>query len=195
MGRYSSYGIATSYIIPLKELEKTIKNQLWGKSLSDFNPEDLRSLYPENIYEIHHSESYILITLKDEINGTDIYSLLKDFSFITPTKHQLTPEKVEEIGEIIKGKPISEVLEFAEKKLYEGFQLLELPYYLYTTPVPVGDKKVYTNTEIKGIMIGFSYAKVMTEDATEPYQFLTYLLRYRLKENPLSPALLAYLTV
>lgn len=72
---------------------------------------------------------------------------------------------------------------------------MDLPYYLYYTPVPIGDKKVYARTMVKGILINYDYSKTDTEDDTEPYRFLTSLLRYRLKDNPLSPTLLAYLSV
>ena len=195
MGRYSSYGIATCYAIPLKDLENIIKRHLWGKSIADFNPEDLRKFYPEEVYEIIKTNTYVVILLKDCYNGTDIYSLLKDFSTITPHKRQLTPEIVEEIGNLIKDKPILDVMELAKKGEYEGFQTLDLPEYLYWTLIPVGDKQIYSHTMVKGILIGYSYDKTDTEDDTEPYTFLTKLLRYRLKENPLAPTLLAFLSV
>ena len=195
MGRYSSYGIATLYAIPLRDLSNEIKRVLWGKSIEDFNPEDLRTLYPEDVYDIQTNEEEILISLKDKYNGSDIFSLIKDFATVSPNKNQLSSDILEAIHELIRDKTIKQVVELAEKKMYEGFQELDLPYYLYWTPIPVGNKVVYTRTMVKGIMIGFHYAKVDTEDATEPYSFLTSLLRYRLRNNPLSPTLLAYLSV
>ncbi len=195
MGRYTSYGIATSYIIPLKDLENSIKNDLWGKSIDDFHYEDLYSLFPEDVYEIHQLEKYVIVLLKDCYNGTEIYSLLKDFSTITPYKRQLSAKVVEEIGQLIKDKPFKYVMELAEKGEYEAFQAIDIPYYLYWTRIPIGDKCVYSRTMVKGILIGYSYDKTITEDDTEPYAFLTSLLRYRLKENPLAPTLLAYLSV
>ena len=195
MGRYSSYGIATLYAIPLRDLSNEIKRVLWGKSIEDFNPEDLRTLYPEDVYDIQTNEEEILISLKDKYNGSYIFSLIKDFATVSPNKNQLSSDILEAIHELIRDKTIKQVVELAEKKMYEGFQELDLPYYLYWTPIPVGNKVVYTRTMVKGIMIGFHYAKVDTEDATEPYSFLTSLLRYRLRNNPLSPTLLAYLSV
>ncbi len=195
MGRYSSYGIATLYAIPLADLDSVIKRHLYGKSIEDFNPDDLRALYPENIYDIHKTEDYVFILLKDCYNGSDIFSLLKDFAAITPHKRQLSPEILEGIGKAIHDKPMNDVMKLAESQEYEGFQTLDLPEYLYWTPIPVGDKQVYSRTMVRGIMIGYSYDKTETEDDTEPYTFLTRLLRYRLKENPLAPTLLAFLSV
>ncbi|MDE7345562.1 MAG: hypothetical protein K2N48_02340 [Muribaculaceae bacterium] len=195
MGRYSCYGIATLIAISLKDLDNTIKKSLWGKTINDFRLKDLYSSYPEDIYEIYQTDTAIIILIKDCFNGTDIYSLLKDFSTISPDKRQLTPEIVEEIGEIIKDKPIKEVMALAERKEYEGFQTFDLPGYLYWTQIPIEDKVIYTRATVKGIMIGCNYAKIVTEDDTEPYQFLTTLLRYRLKANPLSSTLLAFLSV
>ena len=195
MGRYSSYGIATVYALPINELCGSLNYRVKEESIADFCINSLRTLYPEDIYEISQTDTHLVISLKDNINGSDIYRLLKDFASITPNKNQLTPEIVEEIGDIIKDKPLKEVMELAEKKEYDGFQPLKLPEYLYWSPIPVDDRVVYTPTMVKGIMIGYSYNKIITEDDTEPFQFLTMLLRYRLKENPLSPALLAYLSV
>lgn len=195
MGRYSSYGIATLYAIPLKDLEDTIKRRIYGKSIADFNIQDLRAIYPEEVYDIDKTEKTIMISLKDKFNGSDIYSLLKDFSMIAPNKCQLTPEIADEVGVLIKDKTLEEVMELAKKREYDCFQTIDLPYYLYYTPVPIGDKRVYARTMVEGILINYSYSKTDTEDDTEPYCFLTSLLRYRLKENPLSPTLLAYLSV
>ncbi len=195
MGRYSSYGIATFYAIPLADLESVIKRHLYGKSIEDFNPEDLRSLYPANVYDILKTETSVVILLKDCYNGSDIFSLVKDFATITPHKRQLSPEIVEGIGQVINDKPMKDVMELAKSQKYEGFQILDLPEYLYWTPVPVGDKQVYSRTRVWGILIGYSYDKTETEDDTEPYTFLTKLLRYRLKDNPLAPTLLAFLSV
>lgn len=136
-----------------------------------------------------------MISLKDKFNGSDIYSLLKDFSLIAPNKDLLTPEIADEIGAVIKDRPLEEVMDLAEEGQFYGFQKMDLPYYLYYTPVPIGDKKVYARTMVKGILINYDYSKTDTEDDTEPYRFLTSLLRYRLKDNPLSPTLLAYLSV
>lgn len=195
MGRYTSYGIATLYAIPLKDLEETIKRRIWNKSIADFNPEDLRVYYPEEVYDIEMTETAIMIQLKDKFNGCDIYSLLKDFSIISPYKDQLYPEIADEIGKEIKDKSLDEVMQLAKEGEYECFQTIELPYYLYYTPVPIGDKRVYARTMVMGILMAYSYSKTNTEDDTEPYEFLTSLLRYRLKDNPLSPSLLAYLSV
>lgn len=195
MGRYASYGIATEYVIPINALDQEIRRTFYGKSIEDLNLEDLRALYPEEVYDIVKTDEYILVSLKECYDGTDIWSLLKDFSAITPHKRQLSPEVVEKIGRLIKDKPLEEVMELAERKEYEGFQLLDLPSYLYWTPIPVGDKEVYSRTKVEGITIGYSYAKTSTEDDTEPYAFLSKLLRYRLKDNPLSPTLLAFLSV
>ena len=195
MGRYTSYGIATHYAIPLQEMESAIKRRVTGKTIADFNVEDLYKIYPKEVYDIEQTEDCITIQLKECYTGTDILSLLKDFASITPYKDQLKPEDIMEIGEKIDGKAIKDVLDLAEQKKYYGFQDLHLPYYLYWTMVPIGDKWVYTNTTVKGIVIGYDYSKTETEDDTEPYQFLTELLRYRLKENPISNTLLAYLSV
>lgn len=195
MGRYASYGIATCYAIPLKELDRAIRRRLYGKSIEDFNPEELRALYPENIYDIHKTDSYVIILMRECYTGNAIFSLLKDFSSITPYTHQLSPEIIEEIGLKLKDRSREEVMKLAESREYEGFQPMDIPEYLYWTQIPIGDQVVYSRTMVRGILIGFSYDKTETEDATEPYAFLTELLRYRLKENPLSPALLAYLSV
>ena len=195
MGRYSSYGIATLYAIPLEDLDNTIKRRIYGKSIADLNIQDLRAIYPEEVYDIDITEKTIVISLKDKFNGSDIYSLLKDFSLIAPNKDLLTPEIADEIGAVIKDRPLDEVMDLAEKGKFYGFQEMDLPYYLYYTPVPIGDKKVYARTMVKGVLINYDYSKTDTEDDTEPYRFLTSLLRYRLKENPLSPTLLAYLSV
>ena len=114
---------------------------------------------------------------------------------IAPNKDLLTPEIADEIGAVIKDRPLDEVMDLAEKGKFYGFQKMNLPYYLYYTPVPIGDKKVCTRTMVQGLLINYDYSKTDTEDDTEPYRFLTSLLRYRLKENPLSPTLLAYLSV
>ena len=195
MGRYSSYGIATLYVIPIQDMEAAIKRKVAGKTIADFKVEDLYTVYPKEVYDIEQTEDCVRIELKECYTGTDIMSLLKDFATITPYKNQLRPKDIEEIGEKIEGKAIKDVLALAQKREYYGFQDLDLPYYLYWTMVPIGDKWVYTRTMVKGIMIGCDYSKTDTEDDTEPYRFLTDLLRYRLKENPLSATLLAYLSV
>ncbi len=195
MGRYSSYGIATFYALPLDDLCSSLKYRVKKESIADFCINALRTLYPEDIYEISQTDTHLVISLRNDVDGSDIYRLLKDFAAIIPNKNQLTPGIVEEIGGLIKDKPLKEVMELAERKEYEGFQAFKLPEYLYWSPVPVGDRMVYSATMVRGIMIGYSYSKIITEDDTEPFQFLTMLLRYRLKENPLSPALLAYLSV
>ena len=141
------------------------------------------------------TDTAIMIQLKDKFNGSDIYSLLKDFSMISPHKNQLYPEIADEIGKEIKDKSLDEVMQLAKEGKYECFQTIDLPYYLYYTPVPIGAKRVYARTMVKGILMAYSYSKTDTEDDSEPYEFLTSLLRYRLKENPLSPTLLAYLSV
>lgn len=151
MGRYSSYGIATFYAIPLKDLEEEINRQLPGKSVADYNPEDLYSLYPEEVYDILLNEDYIFIKIKDCYNGTDIFSLLKDFSTITPYKDQLSPKILVEIGDLIKGKPIVEVLEVASRREYVGFQTFNM---LYWTLVPIGDKRICILTRERGFVIG-----------------------------------------
>lgn len=195
MGRYTSYGIATLYVIPLKDMEATIRRRLTGKTIADFNVEDLYTIYPKGVYDIVQTEDSVRIELKECYTGTDIMSLLKDFATITPYKNQLKPESIEEIGQKIEGRSMKDVLALAQKQEYYGFQDLDLPYYLYWTKVPIGDNWVYAKTMVKGIMIGYGYSKTDTEDDTDPYRFLTGLLRYRLKENPLSATLLAYLSV
>ena len=52
------------------------------------------------------TDTAIMIQLKDKFNGSDIYSLLKDFSMISPHKNQLYPEIADEIGKEIKDKPL-----------------------------------------------------------------------------------------
>ena len=195
MGRYSSYGIATLYGIPLNKLEERIRREAYGKTLDDLNLDGLRIYYPENIYDIRKTESAIYISLKESFTGNEISSLLKDFAEIAPNKDLLSPEEADKIGEVIKDKPLDEVMELAERGKFYGFQTISLPYYLYYTPVIIGDKKVYTPTMVKGFLINYDYSKTDTEDDTQPYRFLTELLRYRLKENPLAPTLLAYLSV
>lgn len=195
MGRYSSYGIATLYGIPLNELEERIRREAYGKTLDDLNLDGLRTYYPENIYDIRKTESAIYISLKESFTGNEISSLLKDFAEIAPNQDLLSPEEADKIGEVIKDKPLDEVMELAERGKFYGFQTISLPYYLYDTPVIIGDKKVYTPTMVDGFLINYDYSKTNTEDDTQPYRFLTELLRYRLKENPLAPTLLAYLSV
>ena len=195
MGRYSSYGIATIFVIPLDDLDDAIKSSLYGKTIADLNIQDLSATFPKEVYDIDKTEKAIVITLKERFNGNDIYSLLKDFSMISPNKGQLSPEVADEIGNVIKDKPLEEVMKLAEKGNFECFQTFKLPYYLYYTPIQISDKRIYVRTMVHGILIAYSYSKTITEDDTVPYDFLTSLLRYRLKENPLSPTLLAYLSV
>lgn len=195
MGRYSSYGIATSYVIPYEDLVKAINKKPLLKSGSDFDLQMLRTQYPEEVYDITRNADCIVISLKERYNGTDIYSLLKDFSAITPYPSQLSLDELQEIGAIIKDQPISVVLELADRNRHEGFQKFSLPYYLYRTPVQIEDVTIYPRAEVNGILIGISYTKMVVEDDTEPFRFLTTLLRYRLQSNPLAPTLLAFLSV
>ncbi len=127
MGRYSSYGIATFYAIPLEDLESVIKRHLYGKSIEDFNPEDLRSLYPEDVYDILKTETSVVILLKDCYNGSDIFSLVKDFAAITPHKRQLSPEIVEGIGHAINDKPLKDVIFYTHIHLFPNLSIIPNP--------------------------------------------------------------------
>ena len=42
---------------------------------------------------------------------------------------------------------------------------------------------IYAQTMLCGILIAYSYSNTDTEYNTEPYNFLTSILRYRLKDN------------
>ncbi|MDE6741912.1 MAG: hypothetical protein K2J58_06230 [Muribaculaceae bacterium] len=55
-----------------------------------------------------------MISLKDKFNGSDIYSMREDFSLIAPNKDPLTPEIADEIGAVIKDRPLDEVMALAK---------------------------------------------------------------------------------
>lgn len=190
MGRYASYGIVTTFRISLSRLDKAIRSRFPNKSLKDCDLGTVISQFPLDLYDVRLSDDYLTFDLKDTIKATDIVNLMRDFFRIYPHKF----EDTEELCERLAGMTIEEMKDFARQKEEEHFNFFVLYGYLYRMKVEVDGYFFYIATDVCGFKIVCSYDKIVAEDDTEPFGFITELLRYRLLENPLSKTLLSFLS-
>lgn len=190
MGRYASYGIVTSFRISLSRLDRAIQYHFFNKSLKDFDLNAVVSQFPLDLYDVNQSEDYLTFNLKDTIKSSDIAKLMRDFFRIYPHKFKDT----EDLCEKLSGMTIEEMNDFARQNQEEHFHSFILYGYLYSMRIEVGGQVFYTATDVQGFTICCSYDKIVAEDDTEPFGFITELLRYRLRENPLAKTLLSFLS-
>lgn len=190
MGRYASYGIIDTFRISLDSLDREIHRNIWGKSLKDFGLEEILSQLPLNIYDVEESEGSISFRLKDTITSKEIVGVMDDFFKIFPYKIK----GIELILEKLSSMTMEELRSFARRREEENFQDFSLYGEWYSRPVKIDHHILYPNTDVKGFMIYSSCSKMVVEDDIEPFNFLTELLRYRLKENPLADTLISFLS-
>ncbi len=194
MGRYTGYGIVTSFYISRESLDESIRRKMYNKKLSDYEadlPELLKKQMPE-IYDLTIDDNWYEFRLKDYITMKDIVGIASEFFKIFPREISgETPEILESFKEMSVEKAMEEVKDGAGGF---NFHYFCLPYYLYAMPVTIEGKELYPDTNVSGFELYTSDFNTSTENDLEPYDFLTQLIRYRLKEHPLADSLLAYLT-
>lgn len=190
MGRYASYGIIDSFRISLSSLNSRIRDKVWGKSLKDYEMSEIISQFPTDVYDVEISEDRLSFNLKDSITSKDIVSVMEDF-------FKIFPERIE--GKDILFKKLSsmtmnELRTLASQKEEMYFQNFRLYGIWYGMRVEVGNHIFYPETDVEGFLIYLSDSKMAVEDDISPFDFLTELIRYRLKENRLSNTLLSFLS-
>jgi len=179
MGQYLAISIINEHTVSKKNLEKY---QITAQEVS------LRARFDESIYEFSEHEQYYTWTIRKEILETHLIAFLEDFY----PKYYFSDSEYKEVLEKLRGKSADFMLEKADGKYYESFQIDKygMSDYLYFHDKPFKPEVVLNFT---GIMIALE-GKVFMESYTRMLNLFTQSLQLRFPNNPLGKTLKVYIT-